>query len=240
MSEFNINVEGGSSVRLPTAGKYCDRDIIVTASGGGGDNPLQYLTLQNSSQVFRGCTFPEDYHFILRFVGNANTIGFGYFLAYTNVKKVTLKWQIDATTLGLSNAFMGANKMTEITFENETIAPTSLYATFSDCISLENINGTIDASKCTSFGNAFTKCYALREFRFTENSIKTSLSFAASPNLSVDSKNSIFNGLALVETTQTLTLPANLKILQSQVDSANAKGWTVAGGVVVSEEEYYE
>lgn len=33
---FNIEVEGGSSVRLPTAGKYCDRDIIITALGGGG------------------------------------------------------------------------------------------------------------------------------------------------------------------------------------------------------------
>ena len=35
MSEFAIEVEGGSSVRLPTAGKYCDRDIVVTATGGG-------------------------------------------------------------------------------------------------------------------------------------------------------------------------------------------------------------
>ena len=33
---FNIEVEGGKSVRLPTAGKYCDRDIVVTATGGGG------------------------------------------------------------------------------------------------------------------------------------------------------------------------------------------------------------
>lgn len=33
---FNIEVEGGTSVRLPTAGKYCDRDIVVTATGGGG------------------------------------------------------------------------------------------------------------------------------------------------------------------------------------------------------------
>lgn len=33
----NIIVEGGSSVRLPTAGKYCDRDIIVTAEGGTED-----------------------------------------------------------------------------------------------------------------------------------------------------------------------------------------------------------
>lgn len=32
---FRITVAGGKSVRLPTAGKYCDRDIIVTAEGGG-------------------------------------------------------------------------------------------------------------------------------------------------------------------------------------------------------------
>lgn len=34
----NITVEGGTSVRLLTAGKYCDRDIIVTATGGGSVN----------------------------------------------------------------------------------------------------------------------------------------------------------------------------------------------------------
>lgn len=33
----NITVQGGTSVRLPTAGKYCDRDIIVTAEGGTED-----------------------------------------------------------------------------------------------------------------------------------------------------------------------------------------------------------
>jgi hypothetical protein len=30
---YNITVEGGSSIRLPTSGKYCDRDIVVTATG---------------------------------------------------------------------------------------------------------------------------------------------------------------------------------------------------------------
>ena len=32
---FNIEVEGGKTVRLPTSGKYCDRDIVVAAVGGG-------------------------------------------------------------------------------------------------------------------------------------------------------------------------------------------------------------
>lgn len=35
MAEHSITVQGGSSVRLKTAGKYCDRDIVVTAEGGG-------------------------------------------------------------------------------------------------------------------------------------------------------------------------------------------------------------
>ncbi len=35
MSEHNIVVQGGTTTRLLTAGKYCDRDIIVTAEGGG-------------------------------------------------------------------------------------------------------------------------------------------------------------------------------------------------------------
>lgn len=33
----NITIEGGKSVRLKTAGKYCDRDILVTATGGAED-----------------------------------------------------------------------------------------------------------------------------------------------------------------------------------------------------------
>ena len=32
---FNITVNSGSSVRLPTKGKWCDRDIVVNAVGGG-------------------------------------------------------------------------------------------------------------------------------------------------------------------------------------------------------------
>lgn len=32
-----ITIEGGTSVRLPTAGKYCDRDIVITSTGGKED-----------------------------------------------------------------------------------------------------------------------------------------------------------------------------------------------------------
>jgi hypothetical protein len=40
-----ITVEGGKSVRLKTAGKYCDRDIVVTAEGGT-PTPTQEKTVE--------------------------------------------------------------------------------------------------------------------------------------------------------------------------------------------------
>lgn len=47
MSEYNITVENGSSVKLKTAGKYCDRDIIVTVKGSvdGEGKPEQEKTV---------------------------------------------------------------------------------------------------------------------------------------------------------------------------------------------------
>lgn len=45
---WEIEVEGGKTVRLPTAGKYCDRDIVVTAMGGGeGENLDEELATQD-------------------------------------------------------------------------------------------------------------------------------------------------------------------------------------------------
>jgi hypothetical protein len=54
MSPHQITVDGGSSVRLPTAGKYVDRDIIITSTGGsGGGNNLLAQLLENA-------TFSDD------------------------------------------------------------------------------------------------------------------------------------------------------------------------------------
>lgn len=40
MSEFMIEVNGGATVRLPTGGKYCPQDMLVT--GKGGDTEAAY------------------------------------------------------------------------------------------------------------------------------------------------------------------------------------------------------
>lgn len=56
---YNITIESGQSVRLPTAGKYCDRDIVVTANVDSGDgavditgcNPYRGLMLAEVKNV---------------------------------------------------------------------------------------------------------------------------------------------------------------------------------------------
>ena len=46
---FNITVEGGTSVRLPTAGKYCDRDIVITATGNGSGSRISGINLHDAT-----------------------------------------------------------------------------------------------------------------------------------------------------------------------------------------------
>lgn len=57
MSEINITVEGGTSKRLLTAGKYCDRDIVVTATGGGGSGVGQLAQAAYGSTLEGGLKF---------------------------------------------------------------------------------------------------------------------------------------------------------------------------------------
>ena len=117
---------------------------------------------------------------------------------------------------------------------------TSIFDLFLGNRELETIQEPLNIPNVTNARNAFGECWKLKDIRFVAECIKISIAFNSSSLLTAESIQSIIDGLATVETAQTLTFHADAKILQSQVDAANAKGWTVAGGTVVSEEEYYE
>lgn len=69
MSEFNITIKGGTSKRLPTAGKYVDRDIIVTAEGGGGSDTMVGIWILN--EVLDLSEFDFYFNFVLTNVANS-------------------------------------------------------------------------------------------------------------------------------------------------------------------------
>lgn len=161
------------------------------------------------------------------------------------VEHLTINGAYDGKIIDVEYAFGASSNFTE-----ETLKHVTLNCDFSKCKyfsamfvrrkGLETIDGTpIDFSGAENIGSFVGSCASLVTLRVKEGSVKVDLNLKSCGNLSNETKQSIFDGLATVTTTKTLTLHSALKILQSQVDTANAKGWTISGGTIVSEEEYY-
>ena len=99
---------------------------------------------------------------------------------------------------------------------------------------LENINGEIDFTKISSATNItlmFYACNSLKEVRFTKESLKYDLQMAQAGSLSLESLQSIIDGLGNVTTTRTLSLNSTAynKLTEEQKQSATDKGWTITG-----------
>ena len=137
MSEFNITVQGGSSVRLPTAGKYCDRDIVVTAEGGGDDVAR--------SIVNKTITAYSD--------NEITTVG-AY--AFNGCKRMTSVNLQNATYVG-QDAFNGCSALTDVNLPN---AKTVGGNAFQNCTSLTKL----DLPKATELNNYLVSgCSSLTE-----------------------------------------------------------------------------
>lgn len=65
---FEIQVESGKSVRLPTAGKFCGKDIVITATGGGSGDGIPAGYVRCDYIQFNGSQFVDT-----GIIGNQNT-----------------------------------------------------------------------------------------------------------------------------------------------------------------------
>ena len=121
MSEFNISIEGGTSYRLHTAGKFCDRDIVVTAEGGANIDEAEIPTKETllsdtaklghvrfpaatnvSSDAFKGCTSLTSVDFPA-----ATEVGFNVFEDCTSLTSV----DFPAVTNIYENAFYHCTRL---------------------------------------------------------------------------------------------------------------------------------
>lgn len=146
----NITIEGGTSVRLPTAGKYCDRDIVITAtgSGGGGDNVARSIVdktitaySDNEVETIRAYIFYNSTSLVSVNAPSVTDIDTYAFSGCTALASVNL---VGAKTIG-SYAF---NKCTALTsFNGENTTSLSSYA-FTGCSALTEVN----LPKVTSVG----------------------------------------------------------------------------------------
>lgn len=150
MSEFNIEVEGGSSVRLPTAGKYCDRDIVVTAKGGSGDASdieAQWVAaierwstpvtkIPDGITRIGGYAFSDCSNLALTSLPSGITSIGNY--AFQNCSNLALTSLPSGITSISNYAFYNCTGLTELTFEG---TPTTIHnKAFDTCVNLKTIN----------------------------------------------------------------------------------------------------
>ena len=142
----NITVQGGKSVRLPTAGKYCDRDIIITAEGSGGDG----FVVCNSEAPSRKNTIADLEQLRLSYPNATSLDGDSTFYRCTSLVSIDLP---NITNIR-AGAFEDCTSLTSVNVPNATSVG---QRAFDSCTSLPSISlpkvesvGVFAFSECTS------------------------------------------------------------------------------------------
>ena len=253
MALINTLGEIGNAIREKTGGTDLIplkemASAIRGISTGEQENTIDNTYyMVNFNSAFVGAEFPENYELVLRirYIENNGSSFNGTFNNCGNLKTLKLINERNADkALNITNTFArGLSKTPTL----ELIDLTEFNRKFSTCLNafryqekLKSVLGKLNLSECTSTSNIFQNCYALEEIEFESETIKLSISFAQSSKLSATSIQSIIDGLATVETAQTLTLPKTLSAEAEAVVSANIEeidekivikgkeGWTLA------------
>lgn len=175
------------------------------------DNVVDCSNSTTFSNIFSNCYMLEDVSFI-------------------NIDEDKNQSWINAFRISTS---VGYSNLKNISFSPKLIGISFQYMFYNQQF-LENINGEIDFTKISSATNItlmFYACNNLKEVRFTKESLKYDLQMAQSESLSLESLQSIIDGLGNVTTTRTLSLNSTAynKLTEEQKQSATDKGWTITG-----------
>lgn len=248
MSELNMTIPSGTTRTFHTAGKYCDKDISVTATGGDygkgyddgvtdgieqgkqaeydafWDNYQQSGNRDNYEYGFSGNgwndeTFKPKYDIRPTKAGNIFTL--------TSITDLVQLLDTQGVHLDFSNVsdtgYISVNSKTLTTFPTADCRKRShMNYTFSGCDKLRSIEKVIlksDGSQAFS-ANSFNALSALEEIRF-EGCIGKSLEIKGSPLLSTESVNSIISCLKDLTgtTSQILTFHADVGARLTEVQS---------------------
>lgn len=158
---------------------------------------------------------------------SSNTNGvIGQMFAFNHgVKKVVLN--LSDGIQKMSSLFSQAKAVEEIVLNFLTKNVPLFDGAFSGS-TVKQIIGAVDFSSATNVTNMFANCNNLEEVRFAPNTLSLSISLVNSSKLSAESVQSIIDGLATVDTAQTLTLNKAIALTDEQKATINAKGWTLA------------
>lgn len=254
MSEFNIELESGAYVRLKTAGKYCDRDIVVKATGSGDESEYNegYIAGQQAEYDRFWDAFQQN--------GNRTNYSYAFYGQGWNDKSFKPKYDIKpntgsqmfykspvtnlvdsleqaGVTLDMSNCadvynmFADCTALTEVPHIDLSKANSGTNV-FSWCVKLKKIELTLAPSTFSSYSLWFNRCDSLEDLTINGTIDKSGMDLSASTKLTHDSLMSVINALADHAgngTAYTITLGAtNLaKLTDAEKGIATSKGWTL-------------
>ena len=176
LAELNIEVSGGTSTKLLTAGKYCDRNIVVIASGGsggGGDLPEKAFLITGDCR-YRFANSGWDW-FIENYgnrVTTSNIFGINDMFSYSSAEEIPFDINLNGTAMSMDNMFEHCSKLKVLPKINGKIK--SARRLFFECNLLRHIPEdffkNIDCSAMTTgstysngnLSNIFNQCYSLR------------------------------------------------------------------------------
>ena len=248
---FNIEMTAGSSVRLPTAGKYCDRDIIITVPGGGdryndGYEAGQQAEYDRFWDAFQQSGKRTDYGLGFSGAGwNNETFRPKYSMRPTNAYQMffaTTFSDFDLVArleeLGIALDFSQCPNMSyalaggfsHIGVVNTTAAAGLSYTFYNSKVhTIDKLVLRTDGA--TTFSNTFAGCENLQNITF-EGVIGTALDMHWSGKLTNTSVQSIIDHLKDLTgaTAHTLTLHATVgaNLTDAQKATITAKNWTLA------------
>ena len=203
-------------------------EIFEGAGGGSGNSQtIKYATRFHST--FSDAIFPDNFEVILDCRDNGVRWLYEAFLR-SNVHKVKIMGVLQ-TDVSFYSSFSLCQNLVEVDVSEMYGSPSTAHYLFYGCTSLKRIIGELDFSKMVNnFAYSFLSTTSLEEIRFKANSILLTIGFNHSNLLSDESIQSIIDGLATVETTQTLSLHGTVKakLTESQKTQITSKNWTLA------------
>ena len=227
-----IREKNGTTDLIPLADM--PQAILDIQSGGGDSGLTEIENIIDESGVLEDTegSVSEKVNKLLEVTKNfylAKTVSFGANGAFPTDTIV-----LDCKNItSLSNAFYNCNGLKYIYLSNTEkvgVIQNAFYQ--SGILTIETLNMS-KFDKDMLKGWNWINTPTLENLKIVPQTIKTSVTFVWCPLLTAESIQSIIDGLATVETAQTLTLHAGVKakLTEEQLATITSKNWNLAQGV---------
>lgn len=221
----NITVEGGKSVKLKTAGKFCDQDIIVTAQGGGDDaewnkfwdryqdggkrrkygyafyNPGKGWGIENFKPKYDIICEADASACFYAWEGLPNDVNFKDLIVDRGIKIDTSKATNMSNFMAYSTNIVG--ELPTISFESANANTAGAF----HGVGVTKIEKVIVTAN-TDYNRFFQYCYNLQEVIFEGVIGKSGLNLSYSSYLNADSLESVIECLSDTTSGLSVTLPS--------------------------------